>query len=111
MAEVRISRTELGEETLQLAEDGILDASAGFCPIPPDGERWETRNRCRIVKGWLAHIAMTPDPAYETANVLAVRSRPERPRPHTPTPLLDKLELDRWRAVYADIDRRYNLGQ
>src|SRR5262249_58705386 len=30
VAELSISRTELGEETLVLADDGILDASAGF---------------------------------------------------------------------------------
>lgn len=73
VAEVKISRTPLGDETLQLAEDGVLDASAGFAPIPPDGSRWETRNRWRILRGFLGHIAMTPDPAYDSARVLAVR--------------------------------------
>ena len=41
----------------------------------PGGEVWETRSRRRLTKAWLGHIAMVPDPAYETANVLAVRSQ------------------------------------
>lgn len=72
VAELRIAKTNLGDETLALAEEGILDASAGYLPMP-DGEVWETRNRVRIRRAWLGHIAMTPDPAYEGANVLAVR--------------------------------------
>jgi phage head maturation protease len=72
VAEVRIARTELGDETLALADEGCLDASAGFLPMP-GGEEWQGRNRVRIRKGWLGHIAMTPDPAYVDANVLAVR--------------------------------------
>jgi HK97 family phage prohead protease len=73
VAELRIAQTPLGDETLALADEGILDASAGFLPMP-GGERWETRTRRRLSKLWLGHIAMTPDPAYETANVLDVRS-------------------------------------
>ena len=72
VAELRIAKTDLGEETLALAEEGILDASAGYLPMA-DGEKWETRNRVRIVRAFLGHVALTPDPAYETARVLAVR--------------------------------------
>jgi HK97 family phage prohead protease len=86
VAELKIAQTELGDETLVLAEDGILDASAGYLPMA-GGEKWETRNRMRINKAWLGHIAMTPDPAYETARVLAVRNAARleaEPRPATP---------------------------
>jgi len=48
------------------------DASAGFLPMP-GGEKWEGRSLRRLSKLWLGHIAMTPDPAYESAQVLAVR--------------------------------------
>jgi HK97 family phage prohead protease len=74
VAELRIAQTPLGDETLTLAEEGILDASAGFLPMP-GGQQWETRSRRRLNKCWLGHIAMTPDPAYEGARVLAVRDR------------------------------------
>lgn len=105
VAELRISGTELGEETLQLADDGLLDASAGFLPMGPDGEVWETRSRRRLNKVWLAHIAMVPDPAYDGAHVLAVRSAADElvvPAAVVATPNLDKL-----RAMM--LDERYAL--
>jgi HK97 family phage prohead protease len=91
VAELRIAQTQLGDETLALADEGILDASAGFLPMP-NGETWEGRDRRRLTKLWLGHIAMTPDPAYETARVLAVRSQslPEATG-GVSTPNLDKL--------------------
>ena len=96
VAEVRIAATPLGDETLTLAEEEILDASAGFLPMP-GGEKWETRSRMRITRGWLGHIAMVPDPAYETARVLAVRQataaleNPGAAGERPPTPNLDAL--------------------
>lgn len=120
VAEVRISRTELGEETLILADDGILDASAGFMlmrengKVKPDAEVWEARDRRRLNHLFLDHIAMTPDPAYPDARVLAVRAAHEPPGgQETPggTPNLDRLELNRYEALYADIDRRYGLAR
>jgi HK97 family phage prohead protease len=78
IAEVKVSRTELGNETLELAADGDLGASAGFLPLlREDGsfeEEWPEKNLRRLNKVWLGHIAMTPVPAYEDAQVLAVRS-------------------------------------
>jgi HK97 family phage prohead protease len=105
VAEVRIARTPLGDETLTLADEGILDASAAYLPMP-GGEKWEGRNRCRIERAWLGHIAMTPDPAYEGAQVLAVRSaargggEPER----VPTPNLDQIRAWRLADQYAKLD-------
>jgi len=85
VARVRISQTELGDETLRLADDGCLDASAGFLPMA-GGEQWsDQRRRVRITKAWLGHIGLTPEPAYEDARVLAVRSAGEV----TGTPNLD----------------------
>src|SRR5262245_18714492 len=59
VAELRISKTPLGEETLVLADDGILDASAGFTlmadrdgqgrwKVRPDAEVWERKDRRRL---------------------------------------------------------------
>ena len=119
VAEVRISRTELGEETLVPADDGILDASAGFAlmrkggmtgPVVPRAEVWESRSRRRLNHLFLHHIAMTPDPAYEDARVLAVRAAvvaQDAPAAVEATPNLDRLQVERWRAQMADLDRRY----
>jgi HK97 family phage prohead protease len=107
VAELRIAHTDLGDETLALADDGCLDASAGYRPLP-GGEQWLTRSRVRVTKAWLGHIALTPDPAYETANVLAVRSMDTRPR--VPRPNRERIDLERWEALYADLDARYSSG-
>jgi HK97 family phage prohead protease len=74
VAELRIAKTLLGDETLELADEEILDASAGFLPMP-GGERWENRSVRHLDRLWLGHIAMTPEPAYQTARVLSVRSQ------------------------------------
>src|SRR5580765_5364947 len=76
VAELRIFTTPRGEETLVLADEGGLDASAGFGllrkngrtgPVVQDAEVWETRDRRRLNHLFLDHIAMTPDPAYQDA--------------------------------------------
>lgn len=98
VAEIKIAATPLGDETLALADDGVLDASAGFLPFP-GGEQWlETRSLRRLTKCWLGHIALVPDPAYEGANMLALRSSiaGEVLTVHSdpvPTPNLDQVRL------------------
>lgn len=86
---VKISRTELGDETLELAHDGNLDASAAFLPMG-DATQWLDRNTVRYSKCWLGHIALTPEPAYEGARVLAVRHT-EPPGEPPATPNLDRV--------------------
>lgn len=108
VAELRIARTPLGDETLQLAEEEILDASAGFAPLP-GGEKWDTQTSRRITKAWLGHIAMTPDPAYPGARVLAVRAstRPEgplRPEAAIETPNLDQVRAWALQIRYDALD-------
>jgi HK97 family phage prohead protease len=111
VAKVRIAATPLGEETLTLADDGMLDASAGFRPHGPNGEQWETRQRYRIRKGWLVHIALTPEPAYDGARVLAVRQA-ETAGEHEPAPALPNLEawrLEQLRLQVARLDARWGV--
>jgi len=120
VAEVKISRTPLGEETLVLADDGVLDASAGFGLLRENGrvkagaEVWETRDRRRLNHLFLDHIALVPDPAYEDAKVLAVRAASAAAATvdaaASTTPNLAALQLLEQRALLADIDRRYGLG-
>jgi HK97 family phage prohead protease len=91
IATVKISRTPLGDETLELANDESLDASAGFAPMP-GGTHWADRDHVQYSRCWLGHVAMTPEPAYEGAQVLAVRSADEPAPPaavKVATPNLD----------------------
>jgi phage head maturation protease len=99
VAEVHVSPTPLGDETLTLAADGVLDVSAGFLPFGEAGEVWETRDRRRLQKCWLGHIAFTPDPAYETAAVLSVRSADRGPV--SATPILDRILAERAAREYG----------
>lgn len=74
VAELYISRTREGDETLELADDGVLGASVGMAVMPAN-QRWtENRSRRSIVKAFLDHIAMCANPAYLGADVLAVRA-------------------------------------
>jgi HK97 family phage prohead protease len=108
VAELRIAQTQLGDETLALADEEILDASAGF-RIFPGGEVWEDNNRRRrLTKLWLGHIAMTPEPAYETAKVLAVRSQAAQEPPSgisAARPNLDRIRALRLADEYDLISR------
>jgi len=117
IATVRISRTELGEETLALADDGVLDASAGFAlmhdprtrKVRPGAETWETRNRRRLNALYLDHIGLTPEPAYDGAQVLAVRQGDALAQDDEDgaQPNLTAMKLRELQALYAAIDARY----
>lgn len=117
IATLRISRTELGEETLALADDGALDASAGFAlmhdqrtrKVKPGAEVWETRSRRRLNALYLDHVAMTPEPVYDDARVLAVRHTDTVAHVDEPTvqPNLAALKIQELQDLYARIDARY----
>jgi HK97 family phage prohead protease len=102
VAELQIADTDLGRETLALADEGLLDASAGF-GVPDGGEAWPERDLRRLNRLWLDHIAMTPDPAYKTANVLAVRDASGAAGPEA-TPNLDLVKGWILADRYAMID-------
>jgi len=69
LAEIQIARTPLGDESLALAAADCLDASAAFRPLDM---QWRGRSAYTVTRAWLGHIALTPDPAYVDARVLAV---------------------------------------
>lgn len=73
VAEIRMAKTPLGDETLELAKDDCLSVSAGFAALPADqmiDHRAKTR---RIKTAYLDHISFVEDPAYVGATVLEVR--------------------------------------
>jgi HK97 family phage prohead protease len=100
VAELRISQTPLGDETLELAADGAVAGSAAFRPFV-DGERWSRDRRSRrLTRCWLGHIGLVSEPAYEGAGVLAVRADTE-PAPTSATPILDRILAERIAAAYC----------
>ena len=91
--ELRISDTRDGNDVLALADDGLLSASIGFRPLP-GGEEWNhDRTAVKVTRAQLVHIALTGDPAYPGAKVLAVRTA-DAPNVGTATPNLDRLRLE-----------------
>lgn len=94
-AAVKIRQTPAGDQALVDAADGLLGASIGMAVGPKDqsfsrGPRGETR---RIHKAYLAHVALTPTPAYVGAEVLEVRTHlptVEPPLQEGATPNLDR---------------------
>lgn len=74
-AEIRISRTQLGDETIELAKDELLDGSIGFAIPEESGQVWESRDRRRVTRAWLDHVALVGAPAYTDARVTGVRGR------------------------------------
>jgi HK97 family phage prohead protease len=92
--EIRISRTDRGDEALELARDEVLSASAGFMIKDPRDQVLDRRARVRrIHKAHLDHVALVGTPAYEGARVLAVRNEmnleAELP-PLSDTPLMNQ---------------------
>jgi HK97 family phage prohead protease len=72
-AELRVSKTTLGDEVLELVRDGAATGlSVGFQPLE---DAWNaTRSKVERIKAKLVEISITAFPAYADARILAVRS-------------------------------------
>lgn len=73
VAEVKVARTLRGDETLALAEDGMIRASIGFGVRLRDQILDRTTMKRRIHKAFVDHLGFVEDPAYTGAEVLGVR--------------------------------------
>lgn len=90
---IKVSETSLGDETLRLAADGVLKPSVGFVARPRDSI---LRNGLRrVVRAFMDHVSLVPNPAYAGADVLAVRQgqQKEQGQP-APTPKLNAVLND-----------------
>ena len=102
IADVRVAKTDLGDETLALASEDMLSASVGFAAMP-SWMKLDHRNKLRrITRAHLDHLSFVESPAYEGAEVLDVRGHmPESVLQHAGTPLLEEFlasseDLFRW---------------
>ena len=104
--ELRVVKTPGGDEVLELADEDLLAGSVGFVPLPGGEQYSADRSRRRITRAMLDHIALTGDPAYLGAKVLAVRAADDNEGPaRTATPNLDRIRLERL-AAGAGIELR-----
>jgi phage head maturation protease len=108
----------LGDATLDLCDDGILDASAGFClllrddgRVYDDAEVWERNGTVRrLNRLYLDHVAFVPNPAYPGAAVIDVRDAPvlsQEPLGGDAAPNRDKLVLQDLRAEALALNSRW----
>lgn len=97
IGEVRMAKTLLGEETLELCRENCLSASAGFAALPADQILDRSAKTRRIRSAFLDHIGFVEDPAYVGAEVLEVRENeiviPDEVMPNEPP----RRSIDDWR--------------
>jgi len=97
-AELLIRRGPAFDQVLDDAADGMYAASVGFASNPADQQWDRARTRRRITKAYLDHIALTTTPAFDSAEILEVRSAPAVN--HSATPNLDAILEERRRTAY-----------
>ena len=74
VAEVKVARTLRGDETLALAEDGMIRASIGFGVRLRDQVLDRASMTRSIRKAFADHLGFVEAPAYAGAEVLGVRA-------------------------------------
>lgn len=102
ISEIKISRTSVGDDTLELAADEALWPSIGFLVKNPrfDQEIDRHSKTRRVNRAFLDHLAFVGQPAYEGAKILAMRSAAEaavlesEAEPFSSTPLMDQFMND-----------------
>jgi phage head maturation protease len=98
LASVKIARTLRGDDTLQLASEGMLGASVGY--FVKKGSDVDTNRRImmrRVNRAFLQHLAMVESPAYVGAETVAVREgllTPPAAGEPLVTPSLDEVLAD-----------------
>ena len=96
--EVKIAKTTLGDETLELAAEGLLGVSVGFGVRGSDQALDRASKRRRIRRAFLDHLAFPDQGAYAGAGVVAVRVGPEPEVLATDLPPLYTPRVDEVRA-------------
>jgi uncharacterized protein len=84
--EFKVSKTQAGDDVLELIRDGAVSGlSIGFLPVP-DGDRWSAdRTRVERTRAQLVEVSVVAWPAYDGARIHDLRAAfgdtvPRRPR-------------------------------
>lgn len=74
LASVRVAKTSRGDDTLQLASEGMLGASVGYFLRKMSDVLLDKRSMMRRVRrAFLEHLSMVESPAFAGAETVAVR--------------------------------------
>lgn len=97
IADVKIAKTLAGDETLALADEGMIFPSVGFAVVKGSDQELDHRStpyRRYVRRAFVDHMGFTEDPAYIGARALAVRKAqdadPEMTDEQISTPRLDE---------------------
>jgi phage head maturation protease len=93
LARAKIAKTPLGDDTLTLAQEGVLGVSVGFGVRGSDQVLNQPPGTRRIRRAFVDHLAFPDNGAYEGAQVIDVRSRQRQVEdlPKLETPHLDEV--------------------
>jgi HK97 family phage prohead protease len=100
LGRVKVGRTPLGDDMLNLADEDMVSASIGFRVAKPSDVDTNKRTRLRrVMRAFIDHVALTESPVYEGARVLAVRAEQSglqvvEQEPLPSTPALDEFRDD-----------------
>ena len=103
VAEVRISNTPRGDDTLVLAEDGVLRASVGFGARMRDMVLNRADMTRRIRKAFINHLAFVENPAYVGAEIIDVRDGGHLVVPDTRPPVQTRQQVEDLAAFLSEV--------
>ncbi len=106
VAEVRVAKTARGDETLALAEEGMIRASIGFAARLRDQILDRSTMTRRIVKAFIDHLSLVEDPAYVGAEVIGVRGNELEMLAADMPPIVARPAVDELAAWLASRQRR-----
>jgi phage head maturation protease len=96
LASVKVARTPRGDDTLQLASEGMLGASIGyFIRKASDVALDRSAMLRRVKRAFLDHLSMVESPAFAGAETVAVHDV-STPHPAAGTQPLVTPSLDEW---------------
>ena len=107
VAEVKISNTPRGDDTLELAADGVLRASVGFGARMRDMVLNRTDMTRRIRKAFINHLAFVENPAYVGAEIIDVRDSGHLVVPDTRPPVVAREQVEELAAFLAAVKARH----
>jgi len=93
IAQAKIAKTPLGDETLTLAQEGVLGVSVAFGVRGSDQVLDRVQQKRSIRRAFVDHLAFPDNGAYEGAQVIDVRSRRRQAEdlPALDTPRIDEV--------------------
>jgi phage head maturation protease len=98
ITDIKVSKGRDGDDTLELANDGVLHPSVGFAMANPHQDQELDRRSMtrRINRAFLHHLSFVGEPAYPDAKVLAVRAGEALHTEADLPPLKETPRMDQW---------------